>query len=396
MQNFIIEPSKQIEIREKYDVVVVGGGIAGVAAAVAAARNGAQTCLLEKEYALGGLATLGLVTAYLPLCDGMGNIVSSGLAEELLLLSVRDGSAKVPKCWRTGGSVEERKKQRYFLEYNAASYMLELENFVKAAGVKLFYDCRLVGVHMQNNSVAAVITESKSGREAIACHAAVDAGGDADLCFLAGENTVSLNTNSASGWYYTNGSEGVRLHKLYKPFDPCGRTLPPGTQRGYRGDSLNEVNAHIAESRQMIREHLKKICEEKPDSVFFPFMIPTFPGFRMTRRLKGQLCIDAEDRREYPDSIGLIANWRKPGPVYSIPLRALRGKCRNLFAAGRCISAQKNGWDMTRVIPACSVTGEAAGTAASMCRHGLDWNYQDLQNFLMKQQVKINFSQIGD
>ena len=72
MNSFVTEPERRLEIKEKYDVVVVGGGIAGISAALAAARGGAKTLLIEKEFSLGGLATLGLVTIYLPLCDGRG------------------------------------------------------------------------------------------------------------------------------------------------------------------------------------------------------------------------------------------------------------------------------------------------------------------------------------
>ena len=74
----ISEPARKVNITGHYDVVVIGGGVAGVAAAVAASRCGAKTLLVEKEYALGGLATLGLVVAYLPLCDGKGRQVSFG------------------------------------------------------------------------------------------------------------------------------------------------------------------------------------------------------------------------------------------------------------------------------------------------------------------------------
>ena len=82
-----------------YDVVVCGGGIAGIAAALAAARGGARTCLLEKEYALGGLATLGLIVIYLPLCDGDGVKMSGGIAEELLKLSLKYGPGEIPEVW---------------------------------------------------------------------------------------------------------------------------------------------------------------------------------------------------------------------------------------------------------------------------------------------------------
>ena len=87
----ILENAKEIPVAGDYDVIVAGGGVAGIAAALAAARHGAKTLLLERMYMLGGLATSGLVTVYLPLCDGAGHQVSFGLAEELLRLCVSHG-----------------------------------------------------------------------------------------------------------------------------------------------------------------------------------------------------------------------------------------------------------------------------------------------------------------
>ena len=75
----ITEPARRIPVVHSYDVVIVGGGIAGVTAAIAAARNKGRVALIEKESVSGGLATLGLVAIYLPICDGMGNQVIGGL-----------------------------------------------------------------------------------------------------------------------------------------------------------------------------------------------------------------------------------------------------------------------------------------------------------------------------
>ena len=79
-----LKETLETRIIGEYDVLVAGGGVAGIAAALAAARNGSKVCLLEKQFMLGGLATAGLVTIYLPICDGKGTQVSFGLAEELL------------------------------------------------------------------------------------------------------------------------------------------------------------------------------------------------------------------------------------------------------------------------------------------------------------------------
>ena len=93
-----------------YDVAVCGGGFAGISAALAAAREGKKVVLFEKQYMLGGLGTSGLVTIYLPLCDGVGHQVSFGIAEELLKLSVKYGAeARYPENWLDGKAVELKK-----------------------------------------------------------------------------------------------------------------------------------------------------------------------------------------------------------------------------------------------------------------------------------------------
>lgn len=94
-----------------YDVIVCGGGIAGVSAALSASRNNAKVLLIEREYALGGLATLGLIAIYLPLCDGEGEKMSSGISEELLKLSLKYGPGEIPKVWKDRNSnIKDRKE----------------------------------------------------------------------------------------------------------------------------------------------------------------------------------------------------------------------------------------------------------------------------------------------
>ena len=393
MQNnrMVTEPARRVKITGRYDVVVVGGGVAGVAAAVAASRCGAKTLLVEKEYALGGLATLGLVVAYLPLCDGKGKQVSFALAEELLLLTTHDGSAAVPQCWLKNGDQEKRSKQRYSLHFNAASAILLLEEFICDNGIDLLYDTRFSTVIKSNGRIEAGVFENKSGRIAVECGSIVDSTGDADVCFAAGEQTISLDTNTAGGWYYTTGEEGLELFKLYRPFDPEGKVVPENGGKGYSGSDGRSVTEHMLDSRVMIREHIAAIRSIRGDETIWPFLIPTFAGFRMTRRLKGGMDFPANDRESYADSIGLIGDWRKRGPVYSIPFRALAAvSTLNLVAAGRCISAGGYGWDQSRSIPACAVTGQAAGTAAAISDAPSLIDTDKLQHNLRNQGCKLH------
>jgi len=388
------EPERRLSVTAEYDVVVVGGGIAGVAAALAAARSGMEVALVEKECALGGLATLGNVIVYLPLCDGMGNQVISGLGEELLRASVGDGYDRIPDCWRRGGDRQQRKQHRYRVRFNPASFILALEELITQEGVDLYYDTRFCDVVKPREQIEAIVVENKSGRSAIACRTVVDASGDADVCARAGEPTASLATNTRSGWFFYWSTGQLKLESLHKPFDPYGRPVPDSGP-GYAGDDAADVTRQVLDTRVLIRERLKKLNRESNQDAVFPVLLPTLPALRMTRRLRGEFELNETDERHtFHDSVGMTGDWRKAGPVYHIPLRALIGtRVPNLVTAGRCISSA-SAWDITRAIPTCAVTGQAAGTASALaCRmesprfSGIDIDI--LQEQLRKQNVLI-------
>jgi hypothetical protein len=390
----ITENARDIPISGEYDVVVIGGGIAGIAAAVAAARNGAKTCLIEKEFGLGGLATLGNVIVFLPLCDGMGNQVIKGIGEELLKLSIRDGNDKIPDCWLPGGNIDERPQKRYRVCFNPMSYMLELEEFLATSNVKLYYDTRFCDIVKESGLIKAVIIENKSGRSAIVCGAVVDASGDADVCFLSGEDTVSWNSNVRAGWFYYFDGTKVKLDKFTKGFDAYG-THTPDSGRDFAGDDADEVTDFVLETRKLIKQKLADLKENNP--AVSPLFMTSIPAFRMTRRLKGAVELEeTDDKRYFDDVIGMTGNWRKSGPIFYIPLRVLAAvKTGNLITAGRCISAGTTTWDITRAIPTCAVTGEAAGTAAAMLKQEnkktfASLDIKRLQQQLIKQQVIID------
>lgn len=377
------EPARKLPVAGRHDVVVVGGGIAGVAAALAAARSGASVCLVERLFGLGGLATLGNVIIYLPLCDGCGRQVMAGVTEELLRLSVSgtripDKAARfgrIPECWLPGGDPEARKSVRYRVDFNPAAFMLDLEQRVLEAGVSLMYDTRFCAVRRKGRRITHVIVENKSGRQALEAGAVVDATGDADVCAASGEETQSLDSNVLAGWFYTVSPSGAKLHVLSRKYSPHA-TREDAEGPFFRGDVAEEVTAQVVGSRAMLREKLAELQAKSPDVDVQPFQVPTFPGFRMTRRLVGAYSLRDEDKhRWFDDAVGLMSDWRKAGPVWSIPFRTLVGTRNiNLAAAGRCMSADPSVWDVARAIPGCGVTGEAAGAAAALAvlEHGGD------------------------
>jgi len=387
-----------------YDVLVAGGGIAGVAAAIAVARLGVSVCLLEKTCALGGLATLGNVTFWLPLCDGMGRQISAGLAEELLKLSVADLQQDdkqarfigVPGAWLPDGDPAKRSEKRYTTQFNPSSYLLALEKLVVKSGVKILYDTRVCAVRRIENCITHLIVENKSGRSAIACQAVVDATGDADICFLAGEQTESLDTNVLCGWFYHLDGDGLHLHALTKSYSPyADRNRAEGPF--FRGDDADQVTEHLLQSRAWMLEKLGDYQKRNPEKLLQMINPPTIPTFRMTRRLVGVHSLgERHIHHWFDDTIGLMGDWRKAGPVYAASLRSLAGvRNRNLLAAGRCISADTTLWDVTRAIPGCVVTGEAAGTtAALLAKRGYpgpdSLPISELQDQLRKQGVLLD------
>ncbi|MFA6931535.1 MAG: FAD-dependent oxidoreductase [Lentisphaeria bacterium] len=403
MNEMIREEARNIPVIGEYDVVVAGGGIAGVSAALAAARAGSKVCLLEKACALGGLATIGNVIIFLPLCDGLGHQVSAGICEELIRLSVSDVQTPIPEiyvkplpaCWNKGGSIEERCKQRYRTGFNPISFYYKMERLLLKNKVKLFFDSRFTTVCKENKRITAVIIENKSGRCAIRCQAVVDATGDADVCAAAGEKTVSLSSNVRCGWYYYVEKGEVKLACLSKAMDSQGRRLP-ASGRNFRGDCAEQVTEMLLASRKLTMEdlHAKAAASGLPT---YPILLPQLPCFRMTRRLNGHKVLrESDNRRWFENTLGMTGDWRYPGPIYCLSLEMLAAvQTSNLITAGRCISSAGRAWDVSRAIPTCAVTGEASGAAAAFLALDKLPSFQQLdvkalQKYLQRKNVIID------
>ncbi len=372
-------------IRGSYEVVVVGGGIAGIAAALAAARTGARVLLIEREYLLGGLATAGLVTIYLPLCDGRGHQVSFGLAEELFRLSILHGAeADYPRAWLENGSEKERAEgQRFEVRYNPHLFALEAERLLRREGVRILYGTSLCGVRTTDKNgkkIDALIVENKSGRYAVeVTKSVVDASGDADVCKLSGaETAVFAQENVLAAWHYFIKDGAPQLRTLGACDVPDsqknGSEAPPLISRRFTGLDGEELSEQTEASHERIHADILERLKNNPEQV--PITLPTIPQIRMTRRIVGAYVMDdSEMFKEFSDAVGVFSDWRKRGPVYELPFSTLYGHdIDNLVCAGRCISVTDAMWDITRVIPVCAVSGEAAGTAAALtdCMKTLD------------------------
>lgn len=366
----------ETEVKYECDVLVAGGGFAGIAAALSAARAGramgqeTRVILLERGYMLGGLATAGLVTIYLALCDGRGHKVARGIAEELFMLSIKHGAeARYPTAWLDGGTEEERAKYRFEVQFNPQLFAIEAEKLLLSEGVKILYGATAVGCGVNDKKITHVMIEGKGGREAISVsRSVVDSTGDADICKLSFAKTVNFTPgNKLAAWYYGYGNHNYDLYM-------CGvndikldtATSIPDDFR-FSGLDTDELSRVTEISHSALLSDLLKRRSEIPDLV--PVTIGTIPQVRMTRRLSGAIEHGIEEQ-SYADTVGLFPNWKKRGPVYELSFGALYGgEIINLLTAGRCISVTEEMWDVTRVIPVCAVSGEAAGAAAAMFDH---------------------------
>ena len=410
MKDYVIEPSRFIDVKASCDVLVAGAGIAGMAAAIAAARNGAKVILLEREFGLGGMATLGLVTIYLPLCDGEGNQLVFGLGEELLKLSIEHGAeAAYPKAWLENGTLEERIKNRYLTQFNAHLFALRVEALMLELGITILYGTTACAVTKVNDRIESVIVENKSGRSAISVKSVIDCTGDADVCEMSGAETALYKKgNGLANWYYyfSEGKVSLKMFGLADIAKEDRKDRPEGDNHVVPRDtamvtSLDESvrfsgvdgfelsKAVISGHQKMYEDILQK---READPEYLPVSASSIPLVRMSRRLVGAYTMDESESKKFmPDSIGMTGDWRKRGPAFELPFGSLYTEnVVNLLAAGRDISVTDAMWDITRVIPACAVTGEAAGTAAAISCDFPALEIGQLQSKLEMQGVRLH------
>jgi glycine/D-amino acid oxidase-like deaminating enzyme len=403
----IHEPARTVPVVADADVVVVGGGPAGTAAAVAAARAGAHTVLVERYGYLGGLASGGLVLLLDDMCDRQGRTVG-GIAHELVDRMIAAGGCVVPpmeECFRVDEELWWRWARWGFEDFYArtlprpTTYAAAFDpetwkqvsfQMAEEAGVTLRLHSWFSAAVVDQGAVRAVIVETKEGRQAITGRVFVDATGDGDLFASAGAPHVKgaymmtlvhrladVDVDRVMQFEREHPEEARALNLQVKRLFGGSwdfwwlRTPRPGViwcntphLHGLDGLAVSDLTYLEVEARRRFVTAVAWLREHFP-GFERAYILDSAPqaGVRQTRLLQGEYVVTKDDivqRRRFPDVVGR-------GRDYYIPYRALLPReVDQLLVAGRHYSATPEAQKISREIPPCMVMGEAAGTAAAL------------------------------
>ena len=375
----IVRPAAKIPLFSKVDVVVVGGGAAGFAAAIAAARTGAKTALVERYGSLGGLFTNGMVL--LVMCtsakgpDGKYRFVTKGVCDEF-----------IRRCEALNGSVpsvsERHPESSYWeptIDPEAAKYVMD--QMIAEAGVEMYFHAWGVDVVQDGNAVQGVVFESKQGTQAILARQVVDCTGDGDIFFRAGADYRQVTHAIGSVVRFGNvdrvpkGAARPARPRTAGPWPTAASVDPGGSLRwgsnlGKKGNGLDvrQLSAAEVAHRKFWMEHLAELRKHPDWRETYIANFCSQIGVRTTRILESELIVDRALLRKgnrFPDAVALVG-CRTYYDDFQVPYRALiPKKVDNLLAAGRCIGAPDT-IETFRLIAPCFITGEAAGTAAAL------------------------------
>jgi len=361
----VIQPQRELPVIHQTDVLVIGGGSAGVCAAIAARRAGAEVTLVERYGHFGGLWSGGLVLVIIGHIIEGGQQVCQGIGEEMMRrLDKMDGAI-----------IDRRPGSNPTVDAEAVKYLMV--EMIEEAKVKVFLHCWGVDAIVSNDRVQGAVFESKSGRQAILAKVIVDASGDGDLFAAAGAefehraHNIGLVSRVGNMDRVDPAKAGGR-----KPRYLGGHTPIPGVNwanmRGPEEDGLNiEVLTRLEMThRKFLWQNMQKV--RKTPGYEKVYLMETAPqlGVRITRVLDGVSRVMMKDLKsgaKYADVVGVGgASNMEHGP-WPIRYGALVPKSvDNVLAAGRCISAEMRMADLVRLIPNCFVTGHAAGAAAAV------------------------------
>jgi len=385
-------------ITSQHDVLIVGGGTAGVAAAVAAGRNGADALLIERYGFLGGTMTAGLINPFMTFHAGKEQIIQGIFQEMIDRLKGMDG-------------YNERTKA-----FDAEAMKIVADQMVKEAGVKLLLHTCVIDAMVQENTIRGVEVHNKSGRQAILGKVVVDTTGDGDVAVMAGAPhekgrkedglTQPMTLNFRMGGVDVDKMPPRQeINRLFGEAKAKGEvTIPrenvlwfPTTRKGeihFNTTRVVKVDGTKAEDLTYAEVEARRQMVELVN--FLKGRISGFEnahllmsgsqiGVRETRRIIGEYVMTGEDivearkftdviaRGSYPIDIhsptgeGTVIKSPPPGASYDIPYRCLVPKnVDNLLVAGRCVSSTHEAQAAIRVIPIVVAIGQAAGTAAAL------------------------------
>jgi hypothetical protein len=388
------EPARRLPVIGRPEVLVVGAGSAGIAAALAAARRGADTWLLERSGFLGGLATVGLINLLLTMDDGAGTAVVAGLCQEFVDRIERRGEARYPPAsewdsedpaavnrWRRWGLIWGAPPEavRYSVAFDPEVFIDVAHETLAEAGVRLRLHTWFASVALTDKAVGAVIVESKRGREAICPRVVIDATGDGDVLVSAGadHDQVAIPPHlwfRVGGVELDRGSDGAGAVPgaggVWFLTTGTGRVLVPWGPSLERVDPCDPDDMTRAEVRCRLaaRGEFERLRREVPG--FADAWLDDYArmlGITESRRLVGGYVLRKEDGDvRFPDSVAQTGHWTRRHVVFDVPYRCLVAPAiDNLLVAGRCISTTRYVHQATKEIPAAMATGEAVGAAAA-------------------------------
>ncbi len=161
---------------------------------------------------MGGLATAGIVAIYLPLCDGRGHQLISGISEELLKESIKYGSGEIPECWKADGDVSSRQTNRYKLRFDPPAFAYALDRLIVENNIELMLGTNFSKAIIDADEIQYCVLENKEERFAISAHMFIHASGDAALAHAAGEDATEFRENRGVGWYYSYDGDEYKLN----------------------------------------------------------------------------------------------------------------------------------------------------------------------------------------
>jgi FAD dependent oxidoreductase len=379
-----------VPVSTEVDVLVVGGGSAGISAAVAAARNGAHVMLVERFSYVGGLATGGLIILLLTMDDGSGRQAVGGVCQEIIdRMAKRDAVYHPPRgewnnpdpklvehysqwglVWGSGPH-----RVRYSVAFEPHEYIFAADQMLKEANVRPLYQTWACEPIIEHQSIGALVVQNKAGRHAIAARVFIDATGDGDVFAAAGEPFELEHVHPWLWFEMANVDQAAVPAKGLFFHTPGGaRVLVPwgGEARVRRKiDATDpvEVSEALVACREMVMAEADRLRSSVPG--FHQATVSLMAdqlGITESRRLQGDYLMTRDDLdRPFDDVIARTGHWTKYDCVYNIPYRSLLPRSlNNLLVAGRCISVDHRVHHATKEIPPCMATGEAAGTAAAL------------------------------